>query len=296
MVGTFYRAPEPGASPFVAIGDVVVPGQTLCILEAMKLMNEVKVEQTGIVRAIRESLAQPVEYGQLLLGSSSPTAATPVLPASRAVFTRVLIANRGEIAVRVIRTSTTRGQAVAVYSTADRDALHAARRPGDLHRPADRDRGVSVDPFHHRRCRDDGLRAIHPRYGYSPRTPRSCGVRRDDLVFIGPGAEVMEEMGDKVRASGDDNGWRARRPRDRRRGHGRCRSGCGRRSRLPGAAEGGCGWGEQGNALRRVCDELEEDVPDRIGGGAGGVRRRPRTSRRRSCRRGTWRCRCSQTR
>ena len=66
MVGTFYRAPEPGAAPFVEVGDVVITGQTLCILEAMKLMNEVKVEQPGIVRAIHPDNAQPVEYGQLL--------------------------------------------------------------------------------------------------------------------------------------------------------------------------------------------------------------------------------------
>ncbi len=66
MVGTFYRAPEPGAPPFVEEGDVVVPGQTLCILEAMKLMNEVKAEVEGIVRRIHAHNAQPVEYGQLL--------------------------------------------------------------------------------------------------------------------------------------------------------------------------------------------------------------------------------------
>jgi len=66
MVGTFYRAPEPGAPPFVEEGDVVAPGQTLCILEAMKLMNEVKAEVEGIVRAIHAQNAQPVEYGQLL--------------------------------------------------------------------------------------------------------------------------------------------------------------------------------------------------------------------------------------
>ena len=79
MVGTFYRAPEPGASPFVAIGDVVVPGQTLCILEAMKLMNEVKVEQTGIVRAIHAENAQPVEYGQLLFELELADGRPPVL-------------------------------------------------------------------------------------------------------------------------------------------------------------------------------------------------------------------------
>jgi oxaloacetate decarboxylase (Na+ extruding) subunit alpha len=66
MVGTFYRAPEPGAAPFVEEGVPVASGQTLCILEAMKLMNEVKSEVSGIVRAIHVENAQPVEFGQLL--------------------------------------------------------------------------------------------------------------------------------------------------------------------------------------------------------------------------------------
>ena len=66
MVGTFYRAPEPGAPPFVEEGSPVAPGQTLCILEAMKLMNEVKADIEGIVRAIHVENAQAVEFGQLL--------------------------------------------------------------------------------------------------------------------------------------------------------------------------------------------------------------------------------------
>ena len=66
MVGTFYRASSPGAPPFVQEGDVVGVGQTLGILEAMKLMNEVKAEQEGIVRRIHPENGQPVEYGQLL--------------------------------------------------------------------------------------------------------------------------------------------------------------------------------------------------------------------------------------
>jgi oxaloacetate decarboxylase (Na+ extruding) subunit alpha len=66
MVGTFYRAPSPGAAPFVQEGDAIGSGQTLAILEAMKLMNEVKAEQDGIVRRIHAENAQPVEYGQLL--------------------------------------------------------------------------------------------------------------------------------------------------------------------------------------------------------------------------------------
>lgn len=66
MVGTFYRAPQPGAPPFVEEGQAVGAGQTLCILEAMKLMNEVKSDVEGIVRTIHVENAQPVEFGQLL--------------------------------------------------------------------------------------------------------------------------------------------------------------------------------------------------------------------------------------
>jgi oxaloacetate decarboxylase (Na+ extruding) subunit alpha len=67
MVGTFYRGAQPGSPPFVQEGDPVVPGQTLCILEAMKLLNEVKSEVEGIVVKFHVANADPVEYGQLLL-------------------------------------------------------------------------------------------------------------------------------------------------------------------------------------------------------------------------------------
>ena len=66
MVGTFYRAPAPEAPPFVEVGDTVRPGQTLCILEAMKLMNELESEVGGIVRRVLVENGQPVEYGQAL--------------------------------------------------------------------------------------------------------------------------------------------------------------------------------------------------------------------------------------
>jgi len=66
MVGTFYRSPAPGAASFVEEGDAVAIGETLCILEAMKLMNEVKSEVEAIVRKIHVANAEPVEYGQLL--------------------------------------------------------------------------------------------------------------------------------------------------------------------------------------------------------------------------------------
>jgi len=79
MVGTFYRAPEPGAPPFVEEGDLVVPGQTLCILEAMKLMNEVKAEIEAVVRAIHVQNAQSVEYGQLLFELEPGNGRPPVV-------------------------------------------------------------------------------------------------------------------------------------------------------------------------------------------------------------------------
>jgi acetyl-CoA carboxylase biotin carboxyl carrier protein len=66
MVGTFYRAASPGAPPFVEEGAAVASGQTLCILEAMKLMNEIKAELDGIVRRIHVANGDPVEFGQLL--------------------------------------------------------------------------------------------------------------------------------------------------------------------------------------------------------------------------------------
>jgi oxaloacetate decarboxylase alpha subunit len=77
MVGTFYRAPQPGSPPFVEEGDPVAVGQTLCILEAMKLMNEVKAEAEGIVRAIHVDNAAAVEFGQLLF-ELEPAGATPL--------------------------------------------------------------------------------------------------------------------------------------------------------------------------------------------------------------------------
>jgi acetyl-CoA carboxylase biotin carboxyl carrier protein len=66
MVGTFYRAPQPDADPFVEEGDTVEAGQTLCILEAMKLMNEIKADLDGTVRRINVENGQPVEFGQVL--------------------------------------------------------------------------------------------------------------------------------------------------------------------------------------------------------------------------------------
>ncbi|MFN7527584.1 MAG: acetyl-CoA carboxylase biotin carboxyl carrier protein [Dolichospermum sp.] len=67
MVGTFYRAPAPGESPFVAVGDRVKSGQSVCIIEAMKLMNEIEAEVSGQVMEILVQNGEPVEYGQPLM-------------------------------------------------------------------------------------------------------------------------------------------------------------------------------------------------------------------------------------
>jgi acetyl-CoA carboxylase biotin carboxyl carrier protein len=66
MVGTFYSAPEPGAAPYVTEGTRVSKGQVLCIIEAMKIMNEIESEFSGVVREVAAQDAQPVEYGQVL--------------------------------------------------------------------------------------------------------------------------------------------------------------------------------------------------------------------------------------
>jgi acetyl-CoA carboxylase biotin carboxyl carrier protein len=66
MVGTFYRSPSPGAKAFVEVGDRVSPGDTLCIIEAMKLLNEIEADQGGTVKEVYVENGQPVEYGEPL--------------------------------------------------------------------------------------------------------------------------------------------------------------------------------------------------------------------------------------
>ncbi|MGF6530852.1 MULTISPECIES: acetyl-CoA carboxylase biotin carboxyl carrier protein [Paraburkholderia] len=66
MVGTFYRAPSPGAEAFVQVGDTVKEGQTICIIEAMKLLNEIESDKSGVVKEILVDNGQAVEYGQPL--------------------------------------------------------------------------------------------------------------------------------------------------------------------------------------------------------------------------------------
>ena len=66
MVGTFYHSPEPAAQPYVKVGSRVNVGQVVCIIEAMKIMNEIESEVGGVVREVTAQSAQPVEFGQVL--------------------------------------------------------------------------------------------------------------------------------------------------------------------------------------------------------------------------------------
>jgi acetyl-CoA carboxylase biotin carboxyl carrier protein len=67
MVGTYYRAPTPGAKPFVEVGQTVNEGETVCIIEAMKLLNEIEADRSGVIKAILVENGQPVEYGHPLM-------------------------------------------------------------------------------------------------------------------------------------------------------------------------------------------------------------------------------------
>ena len=66
IVGTFYRSPNPEAGPFVNVGDRVTKGKVLCIIEAMKLMNEIESDVDGVITAIYPQTGQPIEYGEKL--------------------------------------------------------------------------------------------------------------------------------------------------------------------------------------------------------------------------------------
>ena len=67
MVGTFYTSPSPGSPAFVQVGDRVAEGDTLCIIEAMKMMNQIEADVSGVIKSIRVQSGEPVEYGQTLL-------------------------------------------------------------------------------------------------------------------------------------------------------------------------------------------------------------------------------------
>ena len=188
IVGTFYQAPSPESPPFVEVGDHVSEGQTLGIIEAMKIFNEIVADQAGTVREVCVQNAEAVEYGTLLF-------------LDRAV--KLLVANRGEIAVRIIRSARELDiPTVAIYSTADADSLAVELA----------DEAVCVGPPPANEsylvirnvigaAEVTGCDAVHPGYGFlaeNPEFARACA--ENDITFVGPSPDVMSRMSDKVDA------------------------------------------------------------------------------------------------
>jgi acetyl-CoA carboxylase biotin carboxyl carrier protein len=166
MVGTFYRAPAPEAPAYVEVGTSVSKGQTLCILEAMKLMNELESEVDGVIREILVDNADPVEFGQVLF--------------------RV----EPEMGIRT----------VAVYSEVDRESLHVRFADEDIciGPPPARESYLNI-PRIIAAAEITGAEAIHPGYGFLAENAEFAEIcERSDIVFIGPTAEQIRLMGDKA--------------------------------------------------------------------------------------------------
>ena len=171
MIGVFYRAPEPGAPPFVEVGEAVAAGQTLCLLEAMKLFNELKAESPGVVRAIHVGERRA---GRVRAAAVRARAARRRAARRAVMFSRVLVANRGEVAVRVIRALHELGiEAVAVYSTADEDAtfVRMADRALRIGPPAAAASYLSI-PSLIAAATTTGCEAVHPGLGLPRGEPR----------------------------------------------------------------------------------------------------------------------------
>ena len=191
IVGTFYRQSEPGAKPFAEVGQTVKKGQVLCIIEAMKLMNEINAECDGEIVKVYVENGQAVQYGERLF-AIKPT-----------MFKKILIANRGEIALRIIHACRELGiKTVAVYSEADENSLHVRFADEDvcIGPPRSADSYLNV-PAIISAAEITGADAIHPGYGflsesaYLAEVCEACHIR-----FIGPDPSVIKLLGDKARA------------------------------------------------------------------------------------------------
>ena len=201
MIGVFYRAPEPGAPPFVEVGDPVAAGQTLCLLEAMKLFNELKSESAGVVRAIHVENGEPVEFGQLLfelepLVERAARRAVMLLPGPRREPRR----GRGARDPRAARARDARRSPCTRPPTRTRRSSAWPTARCASARPRRRQSYLSI-PSLIAAATTTGCEAVHPGWGFLAENPafaRAC--EENDLVFIGPTPDVMARMGDKAQA------------------------------------------------------------------------------------------------
>ena len=197
IVGTFYRSSEPGAPAFVEIGSAVKKGDVLCIIEAMKLMNEIDSEYDGEIVNIYVENGQPVQYGERSVRDADTMTMQP------AMFKKILIANRGEVALRIIYACRELGiKTVAVYSEADENQLHVKFADEDVcigpARSADSYLNV---PAVISAAEITGADAIHPGYGFLSESAYLAEVcEACHIKFIGPDPQVIRLMGDKARA------------------------------------------------------------------------------------------------
>ena len=234
IVGTFYRASEPGAKPFAEVGQMVKKGQVLCIIEAMKLMNEINAECDGEIVKVYVENGQAVQYGERLFA----------IKPKPSMFKKILIANRGEIALRIIHACRELGiKTVAVYSEADENSLHVRFADEDvcIGPPRSADSYLNV-PAIISAAEITGADAIHPGYGflsesaYLAEVCEACHIR-----FIGPDPERDQAAGRQgAGQEGDEEGGRADAAGQRRPGRRRGAGAQGRQGhRLPGHHQGG---------------------------------------------------------
>ena len=193
IVGTFYRSNEPGARPFVDVGDTVKKGQVLCIIEAMKLMNEIESDCDGEIVKVFVENGKPVQFGDRLFA----------VKVSCPMFNKILIANRGEIALRIICACRELGiKTVAVYSEADANSLHVRFADEDVCIGPARSMDSYLNvPAIISAAEITGADAIHPGYGFLSESAYLAEVcEACHIKFIGPYPNVIRLMGDKARA------------------------------------------------------------------------------------------------
>ena len=268
MVGTFYHAPAPDAAPFVQEGDVVKDGQVLCIIEAMKLMNEIEAKVAGRIARVLVENGQPVEFGQALF-----------LIDPRGVVSRVPQDPHRQSR----RDRAPRDPDVPRDGHPHRDGpLHRgrglaprpARRRVDLYRPGRVARSYLNIPSIISAASITDSEAIHPATASSSENAafaeicRACGI-----TFIGPSPEAIRLMGDKAQARRDGQGGGRAGGAGQRRplpGRGRC-PGPRRPRGLPGHAQGRRGRRRARDADRARPRGAAARLRHLPGGGAEGV-------------------------